>query len=59
MKLNDNQRNVLQYVWHITNILILIIAVLLLFEGGTVNIIVAVIGIAVVVCEVLFLQIDW
>ncbi len=45
------QKKIMSYIWIITDVIILICAVLLLLEGGTFNIILSIIGILLVIVE--------
>lgn len=42
---------IMSYVWLVTDIIILICALLLLLEGGTFNVVIAIIGILLVIVE--------
>lgn len=46
------KKRIMSYVWIITDIIILICAVLLLMEGGTTNVIISIIGILLVIVEI-------
>ncbi|MBE6486368.1 MAG: hypothetical protein E7Z85_05970 [Methanosphaera stadtmanae] len=46
------KKRIMSYVWIITDIIILICAVLLLMEGGTINVIISIIGILLVIVEI-------
>ncbi|HIH36270.1 MAG TPA: hypothetical protein HA277_05215 [Methanosphaera sp.] len=48
---NREKKKIMGYVWFVTDIIILICAVLLLMEGGTFNVVVAIIGILLVIVE--------
>ena len=48
---NREKKKIMGYVWFVTDIIILICAVLLLMEGGTLNIIISIIGIFLVIVE--------
>ena len=50
MKRKD-QKKLMKIFWIITDIIILIVAILLLFEGGTFNTILAIIGILLIISE--------
>jgi hypothetical protein len=46
------KKRIMSYVWIITDIIILICAVLLLMDGGTTNVIISIIGILLVIVEI-------
>ena len=50
------QKKIMRYVWLVTDIIIIICAILLLVEGGTFNIVLAVIGILLVISEVILFR---
>jgi hypothetical protein len=49
---NKDKKKIINYVWIVTDLIILICSVLLLIDGGTTNIILAVIGILLVIFEI-------
>lgn len=48
---NKEKKKIMKIVWIVTDIIILICALLLLLEGGTFNIILSIIGILLIITE--------
>ena len=48
---NKQKKNIMSYVWIITDIIILICSILLILEGGMANQVLAVIGLLLLVVE--------
>lgn len=49
---NNDKKKIMKYVWVVTDIIILICAILLIMEGGTFNTILAAIGIVLIIVEI-------